>query len=457
VELEQLNSIYFLGIGGIGMSALARYFHHRGIQVSGYDKTPTPLTKALEQEGIAVHYEDNPQLIPSSPDLIIYTPAVPRNLNEYVYLEKSGFPIRKRAEILGELSRRYKTIAVAGTHGKTTVSTLSAHILYPSSVQCKAFLGGISKNYDTNLLESEEAGWMVVEADEFDRSFLQLQPATAIITSMDADHLDIYNDHQTMKDNFSRFAGQINPGGSLILKKGLDITTTTDVKVFTYALSAKADYFAENIKLYGLFYRFDIHTPVGTITDCRLGIPGLINVENAIVAAATAQLAGATDDDIRKGLETFKGIKRRFDIRVNHENRIYIDDYAHHPEEIRGLLNSLRHLFPGQKILGIFQPHLYSRTRDFANEFSDSLSMLDEVILLPIYPAREKPIKGIDSAMLLQHIRTEKKTLVDKSQLPEILKNHDFDILLTIGAGDIDQLVGPIENYLLTHKQPVKQ
>ncbi|MCB2221859.1 MAG: UDP-N-acetylmuramate--L-alanine ligase [Bacteroidetes bacterium] len=439
------------------MSALARYFHNRGVRVSGYDKTSTPLTKALQQKGIDIHYDDNPQLIASSPDLVIYTPAVPRELKEYVYLEKLGIPVRKRAEVLGELSRNYQTIAVAGTHGKTTVSTLSAHILYQSSIQCKAFLGGISKNYDTNLLESEKAGWLVVEADEFDRSFLQLRPATAIITSMDADHLDIYNDHQTMKDNFSRFAGQVNSGGNLILKKGLDLPPPANVKVFNYALSEKADYFAENIALSGLFYSFDIHTPGGTIKNCRLGVPGLINVENAIAATASAQLAGATDDDIRKNLESFKGIKRRFDIRVHRDNMVYIDDYAHHPEEIRGLLYSLKDIFPGQKILGIFQPHLYSRTRDFAKAFSDSLSMLEEVILLPIYPAREKPIEGVDSAMLLNQIRSAKKYLVKKNQIPEILKNHDFDILLTIGAGDIDQLVEPIENYLLTHKQPVKQ
>ncbi len=456
VDFEKIHNIYFLGIGGIGMSALARYFHHRGAKVSGYDRTSTSLTTALQNEGIPVHFTDNPGLIPGYPDLVVYTPAVPKDLREYIHLDNAGIPIRKRAEILGELSIGYKTIAVAGTHGKTTVSTMCAHILYRSKVHCRAFLGGISKNYDSNLLESTETGWLVTEADEFDRSFLQLHPTTAVITSMDADHLDIYNDHQTLKDNFSGFAGQIKDSGNLVLKKGLTVNLPDKVNLYSYALNNAADFYADHLELEGLFYRFDLHTPKGTYRGCTLGVPGLVNVENAVAAAAAAQLAGAGEEDIRDGLASFKGIQRRLDIRFSENGITYIDDYAHHPEEISSLVRSLRDLFPGQKILGVFQPHLFTRTRDFATGFSESLGLLDAVILLPIYPAREKPIPGIDSAMLLDAIQLKEKSLVEKSRFPKILGQYKFDVLVTIGAGDIDQLVEPIQHYLSNQKQKSK-
>ena len=452
MDLSKVNNVYFLGIGGIGMSALARYFHNRGAKVSGYDKTSTPLTTALQNEGISVHFSDNPNLIPGYPELVIYTPAVPKTLKEYIHLEEAGIPILKRAAVLGLLSKNYNTIAVAGTHGKTTVSTMCAHILYQSQVHCRAFLGGISKNYESNLLESSDSGWLVTEADEFDRSFLQLYPTTAVITSMDADHLDIYNDHQNLKNNFSQFAAQVDKGGNLIHKKDLPLEPPKGINTFNYALEEQADYYATDIKLDGLFYNFTIHTPQGAIENCTLGVPGLVNIENAIAATAAAQLAGASDDEIREGLKTFKGIKRRLDIHIHTETLTYMDDYAHHPEEIRSLVKSVRDMFEGKKILGIFQPHLFSRTRDFADGFGESLSLLDEVILLPIYPARELPIPGVDSEMLLDFIQHDHKSLIEKSRFPKVLDNYTFDVLLTIGAGDIDQLVDPIENYLINRK-----
>lgn len=453
MDINKVNNIYFLGIGGIGMSALARYFHNRGVKVSGYDRVSTPLTTALQNEGISIHFADNPNLIPGYPDLVVFTPAVPKNLKEYVHLEKSGVPIKKRAEVLGDLSRNYQTIAVAGTHGKTTVSTICAHILYKSRINCRAFLGGISKNYDSNLLESQKSDWLVTEADEYDRSFLQLHPTTAVITSMDADHLDIYNDHQNLKNNFSQFAGQIKNGGNLLIKKGLSLEATPTAKTFEYSLDNQADFFAQHIKLNGLFYTFDLQTPKGLIKNCKLGIPGIINVENALAASAAAQLAGASDEEIRLGLSSFKGIKRRLDIRIHNNEVTYMDDYAHHPEEIKSLVTSLRKLFPNKKIMGIFQPHLFSRTRDFASGFGESLSLLDEVILLPIYPARELPVPGVDASLILDHIHIAQKSLLEKSRFPNILNNYQFDVLVTIGAGDIDQLAQPIENHLLNHNK----
>jgi UDP-N-acetylmuramate--alanine ligase len=447
--------IYFLGIGGIGMSALARYFIAKGYQVHGYDRTPTPLTQSLEKEGMIIHFHEDIALIPAETGLVIYTPAIPAENTEFQYLKKSGVRMMKRAEVLGMFSSEYKTIACAGTHGKTTTSTLVAHLMQQSHVGCQAFLGGISRNFDTNLLLSETSPYLVAEADEYDRSFLHLHPFIAIITSIDSDHLDIYHTLGAVHEAFSSFTGNIVPGGTLLLKNGLELPLQTPAgcKVYTYSVNEESDYFASNLSLENGFYHFDFNYPFGKIHDLTLGIPGLYNVENAVAALAAAMLSGVTPEELSQGLASFKGVKRRFDIRLNENNLVYIDDYAHHPEEIKACISSARAMFPGRRLTGIFQPHLFSRTRDFANEFAKSLSMLDEIILLPIYPAREQPITGIDSQMLLALIDHPDKHLVEKSALPGYFSGKQIQVLLTMGAGDIDTLVEPIENFFRTNKK----
>lgn len=446
--------IYFLGIGGIGMSALARYFLAKGYQVHGYDRTSTSLTSSLESEGMIIHYTEDSGLIPAETGLVVYTPAIPSANSELQYLRKSGVRMMKRAEVLGMLSSEYKTIACAGTHGKTTTSSMVSYLLQQSQVGCQAFLGGISRNFETNLLISESSPFMVVEADEYDRSFLQLHPFIAIITSIDSDHLDIYDNLEAVLEAFSSFTGNIVPGGALIIKKGLNLPLQihADANVYSYAVNAEADFYATDLRLVNGLYQFDFNYPNGKIDNLVLGIPGLYNVENAVAALAAAILAGATPDELSKGLATFKGVKRRFDIRVNEQNIAYIDDYAHHPEEIKACISSARDMFPGRKLTGIFQPHLFSRTRDFAAEFAASLALLDEILLLPVYAARELPIPGIDSEMLFALINNENKHLVQKSDIPECFKGKQTEILLTMGAGDIDTLVEPIESFLLSNK-----
>jgi len=456
VDLNKLHRIYFLGIGGIGMSALARYFHRQGVLVSGYDKTPTQLTTDLIEEGIAVHFDDDPKKIIELPSLVVYTPAVPKDLNEFKYVQKKGYDVKKRSEVLGELTRDRKTIAVAGTHGKTTISSMIAHILFQSKVGCNAFLGGITKNYNSNLLLSSGADYMVVEADEFDKSFLQLHPDISVVTSMDADHLDIYGDFNSLQDNFRGFVSQTHAGGTFICKKSVDLQAGIDVKVITYALKDKADFYAENISVIESQYEFDLVTNLDQSIHIQLGIPGLMNVENAVAASAAALTAGVSANELKKALASFIGIKRRFELIFNKKEVIYIDDYAHHPEEIKGLIKSVRHMYPDKKVLGIFQPHLYSRTRDFAEGFAESLDQLDEAILLPIYPAREKPIDGVESELILGRMKLEKKSIVQKSGLIENLQNKDFEILLTVGAGDIDTMVDPIEKFLKARKSKDK-
>ena len=438
------------------MSALARYFKQKGINVSGYDKTSTILTGQLQAEGIDIHFEDDVNKIPDNIDLIIYTPAIPNDLNEFRYLteslrKKAGLSIKKRSEILGMLSREKSTITIAGTHGKTTISTLVAFLLKQSAVDCTAFLGGISKNFESNLVTSDKSDWLVVEADEFDKSFLQLHPSIEVITSVDADHLDIYGDIENLKNTFREFAGQIRVGGTIIRKKGIDLNfdDLPDCRIFEYALDTKADFYAKNIVLEKEQYKFDIVTPDKIIKDIKLGIPGLINVENAVAAIAVAWLSDVTENEIKQALPNFSGIKRRFDYQVNNDKIVYIDDYAHHPEEISGFVSSVKKMYPGKKVLGIFQPHLYSRTRDFAKEFAISLELLDDIILLPVYPAREKPIEGIDSGIIYDKIRKSKKTLSSKEDLIKNIEKKEFDILLTLGAGDIDKMVQPIKEYLL--------
>jgi len=445
--------IYFLGIGGIGMSALARYFIAKGYQVHGYDRTPTSLTADLEAEGMTIHYHEDTVLIPAETGLVIYTPAIPASNSELQYLRKSGVRMMKRAEVLGMLSSEYKTIACAGTHGKTTTSTMVAYLLQQSHVQCQAFLGGIARNFDSNLLISETSPYMVAEADEYDRSFLHLHPYISIITSIDSDHLDIYGDHEAVKKAFSSFTSNIVPEGSLIIKKGLDIplSTPAECKIYTYAVNEVADFYAANLQLGNGLYSFDLNYPMGVITNLTLGIPGLYNVENAVAALAAAMLAGVTAEELSRGLSGFKGVKRRFDVRLNMNKVVYIDDYAHHPEEIKACISSAKAMFPGKKLTGIFQPHLFTRTRDYAIEFAESLSMLDEVLLLPVYPARELPIDGIDSQMILSLMNHDNKHLVQPSDFPEYFRNNLPEVLLTMGAGDIDTLVEPIENFFMTN------
>ena len=475
-EIRNLKSVYFLGIGGIGMSALARYFKLQGAAVAGYDRTSTALTDQLAGEGMDIHFTENLSLIPEHPDLVIYTPAVPQNNLEYLHFKEHAIPMKKRAEVLGMISGTYKTIAVAGTHGKTTTSTLIAHILSTAGAGQIAFLGGISKNYHTNFM-FEPAGktvtgqkgdrvtgdrvtgtgkdntggtWCVVEADEYDKSFLQLSPYIAIITSADADHLDIYGSLGDLKKTFSDFTGKIVSGGSLIMKAGISVIPDmiNDYKVFGYSICDTADFCAENIRLIDGLLHFDFVKPSGIIRDLVLGVPGKFNLENAIAALAAADLAGVGEDQLRQALSTYHGVQRRFDFRVRRPDVVYIDDYAHHPAELSACISAVRDLYPGKKITGIFQPHLFSRTRDLAGDFARSLELLDELLLLDIYPARELPIEGVTSKLLLDQVNIQHKKLVQKEDIPAEIKNSKPEILLTLGAGDIDQLAGPITELL---------
>jgi UDP-N-acetylmuramate--alanine ligase len=452
VNLANIHKIYFLGIGGIGMSALARYFLLKGAEVHGYDKTPTSLTKQLEAEGMKIHFSEDSSSIPDSIDLVIYTPAVPNDHAEFLYFKSSDIPILKRAEVLGLISSAYQTIAVAGTHGKTTITTMTAHLLTQSKAGCSAFLGGISKNYNTNLLFNNTSENMVVEADEFDRSFLQLHPQTAIITSMDADHLDIYGSKANLKESFLKFASQVKEGGNLIINHNLYnefVNQNFKSKFYTYGIECKADFAARNITLSHGLYTFDLEYPGGYITNLTLGLQGYYNIENSVAAIAASILNGVNDQEIHYSLPTFSGVMRRFDIRINLPGLVYIDDYAHHPEELKACISSARRLFSGRKITGIFQPHLYTRTRDFADQFARSLELLDELILLEIYPARELPIKGITSSWLLEKVNLNIKSLLSTDDLLIHLKKNKPDVLLTMGAGDVDLLVKPIEQLFI--------
>ena len=440
------KDIYFIGIGGIGMSAIARYYNFKGYRVSGYDRTPSDLTRALEEEGISVHYEDNTGLIPgdSATTLVIYTPAIPSDMKELVYVREHGYRVIKRSAMLGEISRGQRCLAVAGTHGKTTTSTLLAHILTSCGEGCTAFLGGISKNYGTNLLMSHTPT-IVAEADEFDRSFLQLHPEIAVITSMDADHLDIYSDLDHVREAFREFASQTT--GTVITRLGLDITSSdTKARVMRYSYDdARADFYAGNIRCDDCgYFTFDLNWPDGVIHDCRCGVPGWVNVENSIAAAAIALTYGIRPDDIRNAIATFSGVKRRFDIHLNTPDCSYIDDYAHHPKELESAVSSIREMFPGRKLTAVFQPHLYTRTRDFADGFASALSAVDRLILLDIYPAREEPIPGVTSGIIFDRVTCPDKVMIPKTGLMTLLEKEPVDILVTFGAGDIDRFTGPI-------------
>ena len=444
------RNIYFIGIGGIGMSAIARYWKFKGLTVSGYDKTPSDLTAALEKEGIAVHYVDDVNYIPKDIEntLVVYTPAIPDSLEELKYVREQGYSVLKRSQILGEITRGQTCLAVAGTHGKTTTSTLTAHIVTESGEGCSAFLGGISKNYGTNMLVSHRPT-VVVEADEYDRSFLQLHPAVAAITAMDADHLDIYGDLAHVQEAFRKFASQVSD--TLILKLGLPVSQEdTKAKIYTYHTDdPRADFHAENIRLGALgHYTFDLVYPQGRIDGIKAGALGRVNVENSVAAAAICLCHGVREEAIRSAIASFQGVRRRMDVHVNRPDLTYIDDYAHHPQELATTIASLRGIFPGRKITAVFQPHLFSRTQDFAQEFAQALSAVDKLILLDIYPAREEPIPGVTSELIFKDVTAPEKVMMHREDVLEALRGESLDVLVTFGAGNIDRLVGPITEML---------
>lgn len=452
-DIKHIDNFYFLGIGGIGMSALARYFNTLGKNVAGYDKTPTELTQKLETEGIAIHFTDAVSAIPAiflNPEttLIIRTPAVPEDHSEFNYFTEKGFTILKRAEVLGELFNSQRGIAVAGTHGKTTISTMISYILHEAGFNNSAFLGGISKNLGTNMLIGT-SDWIVAEADEFDRSFLRLYPEITIVTAIDADHLDIYTDKAAIVCAFNAFVGQIKPAGILIHKIGLPLVAPENVLRYTYALdNPQADFYATNMQQVNGRYTFDLETPYGTLKGFKTQHPGLVNVENSVAALAACKMIHATDTACREALASFTGIKRRFDEQVLNEKMVYIDDYAHHPKEIEAVVKSVKAMYPDKKVTGIFQPHLFTRTRDFADEFAESLSLLDSLILMDIYPAREKPIEGVSSDLIFDTATPGHKIKCSKENLLATLKEQYIEVLLTLGAGDIDQFVEPIKKML---------
>lgn len=457
---------YFLGIGGIGMSALARFFHQRGDTVSGYDRTETPLTRQLVEEGISVHYDDDPSLIPDDIDLVVYTPAVPTETAEFQYLKQKGLPMEKRSQVLGELTRGKKCIAVAGTHGKTSTSSMIAHILSHTKLGCSAFLGGIAKNFNSNMVVDNQSEYVVVEADEYDRSFLQLHPFCSVITATDPDHLDVYGTHEHMLEAFRQFAEQTEPGGTLILKEGISMCEGHDhhdhhghhemhldhVEAAIHSYTAhglEADYYSQNVRnYYGNIY-FDLRTPNGVLFDLELPNTALYSVENAVAAAAAVLSLGVTGEELRQGLSTYMGVRRRFDYHIKTKKLVMIDDYAHHPQEIEACLESVRYLYPGKRLVVIFQPHLYSRTRDFADEFARVLSTVDELIMMPIYPAREQRLPGVSSSMVLHKVKGLSKYLCSADQVLELVPALYPDVVVTMGAGDIDRLVPRLEEVLL--------
>lgn len=461
VKSEDIQSVFFLGIGGIGMSALARYFHIRGYRVAGYDRTPSPLTQELEHEGIAITYQDDvkwfeSQLLPQKHTLVVRTPAVPEETELCIYLRAQNYTILKRAEVLGLITKQMKSLCVAGTHGKTTTSTMLAHLMYQSEIGANAFLGGISLNYGTNVLLQKESPYVVVEADEYDRSFHQLSPYISIITAVDPDHLDIYGTQEAYQEAFAHYTTLIT--NVLVVKQGIALTPRMKkgAKVYTYGVveqaekTDKPDFYADNIRVQNGKIYFDFHTPNGAIPDILLGVPMYVNIENAVAAMAVAWINGVTDNELRRGIASFKGVKRRFNIHLQTPRFVYIDDYAHHPQEIATAIDAVRKVYADYTLVGVFQPHLFTRTRDFADEFAQTLSTLDEVVLLPIYPAREQPIEGVDSEMILNKITNPNKQLVAKEQLVEwvakrIKQSTTPLALLTLGAGDIDRLVNDIK------------
>lgn len=457
MELKDIKAVYFVGAGGIGMSAIARYFIRKGMVVAGYDKTPSELTKQLEREGALLHYEENIDEIPHAcrdpkQCLVIYTPAIPAEHKELQYFRANGFTVEKRAQVLGTLTRTHKGLCVAGTHGKTSTSTMCAHIMHQSHIDCNAFLGGISKNYSTNYIISAESDYVVIEADEFDRSFHWLRPWMSVITATDPDHLDIYGTKEAYLESFRRYTTLIQPGGALIIHRGLEMHADVQpgVKVYEYSRT-EGDFHAENIHIDNGTITFDFVSPIENVKDVELGQPVPINIDNGIAAMAMAQLAGCTAEELKYGMKTYRGVDRRFDFKINDSRHVLLSDYAHHPKEIYQSAKSIRELYKGRHITAIFQPHLYTRTRDFYRDFADALSQLDEVILTEIYPAREQPIEGVTSQLIYDNLRPGiEKSIIRKDDVLDLVKQRDFDVLVILGAGDLDnympQITKIIEN-----------
>ncbi|MBP5380311.1 MAG: UDP-N-acetylmuramate--L-alanine ligase [Bacteroidaceae bacterium] len=455
MDAKNIKAVYFVGIGGIGMSAIARYFLHSGLLVAGYDKTPSDLTRRLIEEGAQIHYEDNISLIPEAckqPDtcLVVYTPAIPAEHSELQYFHNNGFEMQKRAQVLGTLTRSLRGLCVAGTHGKTTTSSMAAHLLHQSHVDCNAFLGGITKNYGTNYILSKKSPYVVIEADEFDRSFHWLTPWATVITATDADHLDIYGTEEAYLESFRHYTSLILPDGYLILHTGLKMKPDTQKGVTSYTYSRdEGDFHAEHVRIGNGEIVFDLVSPLGNIADINLGVPVCVNIENGIAAMALAQLAGVSAEEIRQGMATFKGVDRRFDFHIRTNKMVYLSDYAHHPAEIRQSILSVKQLYEGKRIKAIFQPHLYTRTRDFYKEFADALSLLDDVTIVDIYPAREKPIPGVTNQLIYDNLREGiKKEMCHKEDITDIVRRGGFDVLVTLGAGDIEDYAEEITKIL---------
>lgn len=455
MELKDIKAVYFIGAGGIGMSAIARYFIHKGMVVAGYDKTPSELTRRLEKEGMLIHYEESVDEIPHAckkpaSTLVVYTPAIPADHKELTFFREGGFEIEKRAQVLGTLTRTHKGLCVAGTHGKTTTSTMCAHIMHQSQQDCNAFLGGISKNYGTNYILSDKSDFVVIEADEFDRSFHWLRPWMSVITSTDPDHLDIYGTKEAYLESFRHYTELIQPDGALILHKNLEMQQHVQegVHVYEYSLD-EGDFHAENIKIENGEITFDFISPVECVRNVTLGQPVPINIENGVAAMAMAQLNGCTAEELRYGMKTYAGVDRRFDFKIKNDRHVFLSDYAHHPKEIYQSAKSIRELYKDRKITAIFQPHLYTRTRDFYQDFANSLSLLDEVILCDIYPAREKPIEGVTSKLIYDNLKPGvEKSMIHKEDVLDLVKSRDFDVLLVLGAGDLDNYVPQIAKLL---------
>ena len=459
MELKDIKAVYFVGAGGIGMSAIARYFINRGLVVAGYDKTPSALTRQLEKEGMVIHYDENVDEIPQAcrdkaSCLVVYTPAIPATHKELCYFRENGFEIQKRAQVLGTLTRTHKGLCVAGTHGKTTTSTMCAHIMHQSHVDCNAFLGGISKNYGTNYILSDHSDYVVIEADEFDRSFHWLRPWMSVITSTDPDHLDIYGTKEAYLESFRHYTELIQPGGALIIHTNLEMKANVQEGVKTYTYSRDAgDFHAENIIIENGEITFDFVSPVECIKGVRLGQPVPINIENGVGAMAMAQLNGCTAEELKYGMKTYHGVDRRFDFKIRNDRHVFLSDYAHHPKEILQSAMSLRELYKNRKITAIFQPHLYTRTRDFYKDFAEALSHFDEVILTEIYPARELPIEGVTSQLIYDNLKPGvEKSMIKKDDVLDLVKKRDFDVLITLGAGDLDNYVPQIARIIEDRK-----
>ena len=455
MEIKDIKAVYFVGAGGIGMSAIARYFLNKKLVVAGYDKTPSKLTHDLEKEGMLIHYEENADLIPEAckdakSTLVIYTPAIPAEHKELVFFRENGFTIEKRAQVLGTLTRTHKGLCVAGTHGKTSTSTMCAHIMHQSHIDCNAFLGGISKNYGTNYILSDKSDYVVIEADEFDRSFHWLRPWMSVITSTDPDHLDIYGTKEAYLESFRHYTELIQPGGALIIHKDLEMKQHVQdgVKIYEYSQD-EGDFHAENIKIEHGGITFDFISPIENVTGVELGQPVPINITNGVAAMAMAQLNGCTADELRNGMKTYGGVDRRFDFKIKNDKLVFLSDYAHHPKEIYQSAKSIRELYKDRKITAIFQPHLYTRTRDFYKDFANSLSLLDEVILCDIYPAREQPIPGVTSKLIYDNLKPGvEKSMIHKEDVLDLVKSRDFDVLVVLGAGDLDNYVPQITEIL---------